>query len=466
MRLKAYFSKAKTNVIRVKNNIYSFYNNHKGKLLTGVITLFLAAGFLVFNSSVKQKQTHSFSELGNIPITIPQIKYGFAIDTFQVINGQIETGKFLGDILIAQHIDYPTIEKIANNAKDVFSINGFRPEKPYTILTKDSTQAADYFIYEPNVFEYIVFHLKGDLKVKKVKRKVQLKEKVATGKIASSLWVAMTQQGLSIELASKMEDVLQWSIDFHHLQKDDEFRLVYDEQTIDGKVVGVAEIKAAYYKTGNNEYFANFYDDGKESGYYDLEGHPMKKSFLKAPVKFSRISSYYNPNRLHPILKYRRPHFGTDYAAPYGTPIIAVGDGVVSAASFTKGNGNFVKIHHDDTYDTQYLHMQKFATGIHKGAHVQQGQVIGYVGSTGLATGPHVCFRFWKNGKQVNHLKLKFPPAKSLPDDQLPAYFKVRNEYMKKLGFKPLTINESKVDSTDTAGRDVEKKAALENGNP
>lgn len=463
MRLKAYFSKVKSNILRIKNNVQSFYTNHKRKLLTGATSIVLAVGFVVFNSSVKQKPSHSFDELGNVPITIPQIKYGFAIDTFQVINSKIEPGKFLGDILLAQHVDYPSIEKIVVNAKEVFNINGFRPDKPYTILTKDSTQTADYFIYEPNAFEYVIFHLKGDLAVKRIKRKIDIEEKIAKGKISSSLWVAMTKQGLSIELASKMEDVLQWSIDFHHLQKDDEFRLVYDEQTIDGKVVGIGDIKAAYYKTGNNEYFANYFEHGEESGYYDLEGRPMKKSFLKAPVKFSRISSYYNPNRLHPILKYRRPHLGTDYAAPYGTPIIAVGDGVVSAASFTKGNGNFVKIRHDDTYETQYLHMQKFAAGIHKGAHVQQGQVIGYVGSTGLATGPHVCFRFWKNGKQVNHLKLKFPPAKALPKEQLPEYFKVRNEYLKKLGFNNPSIAEATETKINSTGSKSEDKKA---GNP
>ncbi len=429
MRLSSYF-------LTIRNSVRTLYARHKKKLITGFATALAVVAFLFSNLAIKPKVHHSFAELGNVPITIPVMKYGFAIDTFQVITDKIKTGKFLGDILLEQHVDYPTIQQLVSNAKDIFSVNKFRPDKPYTILTKDSTQTADYFIYEPSVYEYIVFHLKDDLKVEKIERPVTLIEKTAEGKINSSLWVAMTEQGLSIELADKMEDVLQWSIDFHHLQKGDEFRLLYDEKIIDGKVVGVGEIKAAYYKTGNNEYYANYFAYPEESGYYDLGGHPMKKAFLKAPVKFSRISSYYNPNRLHPILKYRRPHFGTDYAAPYGTPIIAVGDGVVSAASYTKGNGNFVKIHHNDTYDTQYLHMQKFAAGIHKGAHVQQGQVIGYVGSTGLATGPHVCFRFWKNGKQVNHLKLKFPAAKPLPDEQLPAYFKVRDEYLLKLGLE------------------------------
>lgn len=159
----------------------------------------------------------------------------------------------------------------------------------------------------------------------------------------------------------------------------------------------------------------------------------MNKGFLKAPVKASRISSYYNLNRFHPILKRRRPHLGTDYAAPHGTPIQAVGDGVVSIASYTNGNGNYVKIKHDDTYQTQYLHMSGFADGIRAGSHVKQGQTIGYVGSTGLATGPHVCFRFWKNGRQVNHLRLNFPPPEPLPESELAKFNEQRDVYLKQL---------------------------------
>lgn len=261
-------------------------------------------------------------------------------------------------------------------------------------------------------------------------REVATEVKSAAGRLESSLWNAIVGQGLSYDLAAKMEDALQWSVDFHHLQKGDEFRLVYEQKFIEGEAVGIGQVHAAYYKTGDTEYHAIHYDNGKADGYYDLEGRPMKRGFLKSPVQYSRISSYYNLNRFHPILKRVRPHFGTDYAAPYGTPVLAVGDGVVAKASYTNGNGNFVKIRHDDTYETQYLHMQKFAKGIRPGVHVKQGQAIGYVGSTGLATGPHVCFRFWKNGKQVNHLNLKFPPAKPLPDEDMPRFRELRDEYL------------------------------------
>lgn len=401
-----------------------------------LVGLTLAAG-LYFGipkilTAEKTPVLKTLGELHALPITVPTERYGFAIDTFQVFENQIQNGTFLGDILLKYNLDYPSIEKLVQNARNVFDVRHFRAGKPYTVLTKDSTQRADYFIYEPNAYEYIVFHLQ-DLKVEKVERQIDTEVHTASGRIpeGGSLWKTMSQQGLSAMLADRMEDALQWSLDFTRLQAGDEFKLVYEQNYIEGQEVGVGRVKAAYYKTGENEYHAIYYSDGKDNtGYYDLKGQPMKGSFLKAPVRASRISSYYNLNRLHPILKYRRPHLGTDYAAPYGTEILAVGNGVVEQASYTKGNGNFVKIRHDGTYETQYLHMQSFAKGIRPGVHVQQGQVIGYVGSTGLATGPHVCFRFWKNGQQVNHLRLTFPPAEPLPDALMPAFNELKDQYL------------------------------------
>jgi murein DD-endopeptidase MepM/ murein hydrolase activator NlpD len=375
-------------------------------------------------------------ELGAFPITIPTIKYGFAIDTFNVLEAEIEPNQFLGDILTQHKMDYVDIEQLVQNAKGTFDVRQLRAGKKYTILSRDTAQGADHFIYEPSVYGYYVFDLKGQKQVRKVERPIDKEMRVSEGEIETSLWDAMVLNGMTFDLAARMEDALQWSVDFHHLQKGDKFKLVYEQNMIEGQDVGVEQVYAAYYKNLDNEHFAVYYEhpDVNKKGYYDLEGRPMNKGFLKAPVKYSRISSGYNPNRFHPILKRRKPHYGTDYAAPYGTPIYAVGNGVVTKASRTRGNGNFVKIKHNDTYQTQYLHMQKFAKGITPGAQVKQGQVIGYVGSTGLATGPHVCFRFWKNGKQVNHLKLNFPPPKSLPVEDLPGFYEIRDDYLAQLG--------------------------------
>jgi murein DD-endopeptidase MepM/ murein hydrolase activator NlpD len=371
--------------------------------------------------------------LGAFPVRTPTVKYGFALDTFQVKEGKIRAGQFLSDLLLAQHVDYPTIEKIVKSARGIFHVNELRPGNAYTVLTKDSTACADHLIYEPNIYEYVIFNLKNELNVERVKRPTSTEVKVAAGKIEGSLWQAMTEAGMSHELADKMEDALQWSVDFHHIQKGDAFKLVYDQHFVEGKDAGIGRVHAAYYKKEKKEHYAIYFEGKNYKGYYDLNGRPMRNAFLKAPLRFSRISSYYNLQRFHPILRRVRPHFGTDYAAPHGTPILSVGDGVVLQASYTGGNGNFVKIRHNGTYESQYLHMSRFARGIRKGSRVTQGQVIGYVGSTGLATGPHVCFRFWMKGRQVNHLKLNLPTPDPLPAAEMEAFKKIRDAYVGQL---------------------------------
>lgn len=409
-------------------------------------TILLSIGLLVFllgtvfltnklkdPRSIKASLGEAQLEVGAFPIVVPEIKYGFALDTFQVKQDTVRSGDYLGTILARQGLSYPDIERLVANSDTVFKVNQLRVNKPYLILSRDEAQGPDYFIYEPSVYEYIVFDLK-DLSAKKARRKVDKKPASIAGVIESSLWAAMAENDASPELFSKMEDALQWSVDFYRVQKGDQFKLVYEEEYIDGKRVGAGLVHAAVYKTENRTHHAIYFDSNDEQeGYYDLEGRPLNKGFLKSPVKSSRISSRYNLRRFHPILKRVKPHLGTDYAAPYGTPILAVGSGTVVRAGYTKGNGNFVKIKHDDTYQTQYLHMQKFASGIKVGAFVTQGQVIGYVGSTGLATGPHVCFRFWKKGRQVNHLNLSFPPPEPLSEDVLPTFFARRDQLMTEL---------------------------------
>ncbi len=404
-----------------------------------VIALCGAAGYYLWLNPAKADglsgslaHADQKEELGSLPIVEPTIKYGFAIDTFQLTEGTIERNMFLADLLLEHGVDYVTISKLAENAEDVFSVRNLRPGQKYTILSQEPG-SADYFIYEPSVYDYVVFDLKRDLSVVRHERPVETRVETGSGVVTSSLWDAMVDNGLSWDITAKMEDALQWSVDFHHIQKGDAFQLVFDRHYIEGEPVGVGQLHVAYYNTSGNDYHAVYFEDEKFPGYYDLEGRPMKSTFLKSPVKYSRISSRYNLNRYHPILKRRRPHYGTDYAAAYGTPIVAVANGVITTAGYTRGNGNYVKIRHKRPYETQYLHMQRFAKGIRSGVQVKQGQVIGYVGSTGLATGPHVCFRFWKNGRQVNHLALSFPPPEPLPDDKLPEFFTVRDEMMELL---------------------------------
>jgi murein DD-endopeptidase MepM/ murein hydrolase activator NlpD len=422
-------------------NWFSKIYHTKGAKTASFILSFFAIMLLLSNQKSETTKTYQSNlsaatnvELGALPIIIPNVKYGFAVDTFEhVKTAEIQEGQFFGEILSDAGVSYPNIEKIVQNADTIFDVKQFRVGKEYMLLSKDTSQGYEHFIYQPSVYNYTIFDLKGDLTVTKVERPITTVVEASKGAIESSLWNAMTDAGLSYNITAKMEDALQWSVDFHHVQQGDEFKLIYDQDYIEGERVDAGKVHAAWYQTSGNEYYAFYFEHPEHGGYYDAKGRPMNKGFLKSPVKYSRISSGFNLRRFHPILKRTKPHFGTDYAAPYGTPILAVGDGVVTKASRTRGNGNFVKIRHDKTYETQYLHMQKFAKGISPGVHVKQGQVIGYIGSTGLATGPHVCFRFWKNGKQVNHRKLSFPPPAPLPDEFMPQFTEQRDILVEKL---------------------------------
>ncbi len=404
--------------------------------LLGGLLLFGFLGWTYYSSSnpstalataTKTSEPADIDFTKPISVEAPNVKYGFAVDNYTVTEGKIEKNQFLSDLLLPHNISYQTIDKVVAKAKDVFDVRKLRVGKEYMILAPKDGEAAHYFIYEPSPFEYVVYDLQGDANVEIIKRKVDTKVVENSGIVESSLWNAIVGNDMSYEIASKMEDAFAWSVDFHHVQKNDRFKLIYEELFIEGESVGVGQIKAATFKHYDKEFNAYFYEDENYAGYFDDQGRPMKKAFLKSPVKFARISSPFNRRRFHPILRRVKPHLGTDYAAPRGTPILAVANGTVTKASYSRGNGRYVKIKHDKVYDTQYLHMSKFAKGIKPGTRVKQGEVIGYVGSTGLATGPHVCFRFWKNGKQVNHRKENLPPPEPMSEASMKDFVVVRD---------------------------------------
>ncbi len=391
---------------------------------------------------------------------LPKLSYKIVVDSMDVVEGKIGKNEFLANILSKYNVPYPTIDKLSRKAKKTFDVRNLRSGKEYTILTDKKTPAtAQYFIYDPHPYFYVVFDLRDTLGVKKIERPVETRERVASGVIESSMWNAMMDNGLSMDLAANMEDVFGWVIDFHHVQKGDRFKLIFDEKFIEGERVGVGRIHGGVFKHYEDDTYAMYYEPDVEKfvGYYDGEGKSMKRAFLRAPVKYSRISSGYGM-RYHPVDKRRKAHLGTDYAAPRGTPIYAVGNGTISKASYTRGNGKYIKIRHNNRYSTQYLHMNGFAKGMRVGKKVKQGQVIGYVGSTGKATGPHVCFRFWKDGRQVNHRRLKFPPPEPLPKKLVPTYEHLRDSMVARidaieypeLKVDSLTSDLSEVTGTDT----------------
>lgn len=401
--------------------------------LSCLLALFL---LLSYHEIEKAAQENHYTHL-SIEKEAPQYRFGYDISNHYIESGVIKSGDVVGNLLYDHGVTHKTISKVAEKARKVFSLRSIRTNRKYHILKRDECGVACAFIYEPGPMNYVVYDLEGDTAVKIYEREYYTCTDIASGRIETSLWNALMDQKINPGVIDLMENALASSVDFYHTQKDDEFKLVYERKFIENQDVGLGKLLGAYYKNDMGEHYAFYYENGKYEGYYDYEGRPAKSSFLRSPVKFSRISSSYNLRRFHPIKRKRIPHLGTDYAAPYGTPIRAVADGVVEKASRTKNNGNYVKIRHDKIYQTQYLHMQRFAPGIRVGKKVLQGQTIGYVGSTGLATGPHVCFRFWKNGRQINHRREVFKPADPLPKSELPAFFKQRDRTKEQLDLIP-----------------------------
>lgn len=369
------------------------------------------------------------------PEAAPEIKrWGFSLNEYQLFENQLSSGDVLGEILMKQGLSYPQVAKLVESCKGKFKLQSMRAGRKLNFLSKQNAATPQYMVYEPSPYEYAVFNLQEPYNVELVQRDVQTKIVASSGILETSFWQALTDNGLNDELADGMIDVLASSVDFYHQKQGDRFKVVYEQHYVEGKPVGTGKIIAAVYeREGKESYAFNYEKSGEKTDYFDFDGRPARKAFLKAPVKFSRISSRYNLNRMHPILGYVRPHLGTDYAAPYGTPILAVAEGVVEEATRRGGNGNFVKIRHNGTYETQYLHMQGFAKGVRPGSRVAQGQTIGFVGATGLATGPHCCFRFWKNGKEVDFLRQNLPQPEPIKGDALAQYVLVRDNLMQML---------------------------------
>lgn len=350
-------------------------------------------------------------------------EFGIDATDQNVVKGRLGKNEFLADILLPYNIDYGKIAVIAEKSKKVFDIRKLNAGKNYTLICKrDSGNTAEFFIYEISPVDFVVYDLRDTISIYRGERSVIVEERVASGVITSSLYQTLIDQKLSPALAMEMANIYAWTIDFYRIQKGDYFKLIYTVKKVGDAVVGVDEIQASVFNHFNSPYYAFQFTQENQPDYFDEAGNSLRKAFLQAPLKFSRISSGYTKRRFHPVQKRYKAHLGTDYAAPTGTPIMAVGDGVVTEAKYKRYNGNYVKIKHNSTYTTQYLHMSKIAPNMKPGVRVRQGDVIGYVGSTGLATGPHVCFRFWKNGVQVDHRREKLPPSEPIKEEYRPGF--------------------------------------------
>jgi murein DD-endopeptidase MepM/ murein hydrolase activator NlpD len=382
-----------------------------GVSFAGIVVLIFIAPY-IFSGEPKPAEPFEVEEEAT---WIPTMQYGFVIDSLEVIQKKVKRNQNLATILSEYDVDNETIFQLSNASKGVFDVRKIHANKPIIFLReRDSLQTLKAVVYEPSKVEYVVFNMQDSIHVEMVTRETTLVEKEAAGVIKSSLAMSMIDQNLSPVLTNGFADIFAWQIDFFHLYPDDKFKVTYMEEQIDGETIGIESVKSAYFQHAGNDYYAFNFDQGSGFDFFDEEGNSLRKALLRYPVKFSRISSRYSGNRYHPVQKRYKAHRGTDFAAPQGTPIRSVGDGIVEAASYHKYNGNWVKVKHNGNFSTGYLHMVKIASGMRPGTRVKQGQIIGYVGHTGLAKGNHVCFRFWKNGVQVDALKIELPPSEPI----------------------------------------------------
>jgi murein DD-endopeptidase MepM/ murein hydrolase activator NlpD len=343
--------------------------------------------------------------------------YGIPTDSFHQVSGHIKRNGFLSSILLEHGITMQEIDILIKNSAAVFDVRKIRSGNDYTLFcNNDSAGRASYLVYEHDPSTCYVFSFNDSLNITPYRKEVKKVIKYTSTTIETSLWDAMMAGGMPATLVAGLSDIYAWSVDFFGLQKGDSFKVVYEEIIIDDKSIGVGKIFGAQFTGSGSTIIAiPFIQDGKES-FYDGDGNSLRKAFLKAPLQFSRVSSRFSSARMHPILRIRRPHYGVDYAAPVGTPVLAIGDGRVTLAGFENGSGRIVRITHNSVYSTAYLHLSRFGAGITSGVYVKQGDIIGFVGTSGLSTGPHLDFRFYRNGSPVDPLKVEAPSVEPVAE--------------------------------------------------
>ena len=367
----------------------------------------------------------------------PVYRWGICIDSLDVVDGTIGRNELLSTILYRYNVSSQTIYHVEKASEKTWSVRKMQSGKPYHIIRdSDSVATARFFVYDINKTDYAVYSLSDSIYSYIGSIDVDTVLNYISGSIETSLWNAMIDQGAAPELAGMLADIYSWTIDFFGIQKRDSFSVYYQEMFADSVRVATGNIIAANFITSGTDHYAFRYTYHNESGeYFDEKGTSLRRAFLKAPLSYTRISSKFSNARLHPIKKIVRAHHGVDYAAPSGTPVYSVGDGVVTAKAWdNKGGGNYIKIKHNSTYTTEYMHLRGFAKGISVGTHVSQGQLIGYVGMTGTATGPHLDYRVFKNGTAIDPLRMDLPAVDPIKEEDMPQYIKTISGYMKMVG--------------------------------
>jgi murein DD-endopeptidase MepM/ murein hydrolase activator NlpD len=399
-------------------------------VLSAIAALFLFSVIITF---VRNKKAPMLSDEEIKPTEIPvniKKEFGIPVDSFIVEDGKIKRNQIITDLLKSYSVSDAHINSLHVKGSDIIDFTNIKTGNKYTVfLSKDGSRKLRYLVYEHTPLEFFIFEDNDTLTITRKERQVVTVQKTASAVIDTSLWHTMKSHQLNPVLAMSLSEIYAWSIDFFALQKGDAFKVQYEEQYVDSISIGITKIYAAWFRHNGQEYYAiPFIQDNREE-FFDLNGNSLKKAFLKAPLKFSRITSRFTNSRFHPVLKIYRPHHGVDYAAPYGTPVHAVGSGRILSAGFSGGAGRMVKIKHNGNFVTGYMHLSRLGQGIRAGASVAQGTIIGYVGSSGLSTGPHLDFRFWRNGQAINPLKVISPPTAPVRPLNRPLFETVRRCY-------------------------------------
>lgn len=406
----------------------------------GLILLALLLGFGVFYLLKKNKhEIRKLTAKEGVRVQIPLMFNGFDLRQYHAHVAKIDKNDVLTTVLAPLGLPPQTINKMVDLKDTSFSLKKIIVGNKYALLSKKNTDTPVplHFIYNINDLEYAVYTFinKDSVTFSKITRPQKTVERMIGSKIQGSLYETLDKFGVHDEMTTRLAEIFKWSVDFYKIQKDDEVKIIFTERYVEDKPIGIDLIKAIYLKHKGKDYYAIYFPSTQ--AYYKEDGMELKNLFLKAPVKFSRISSKFSKARFHPVSKIWKAHLGTDYAAPAGTPIISTADGVVLEAKYKVFNGNYVKVKHNQKYMTQYLHMSRIAKGIRPGVRVNQGQVIGYVGATGLATGPHVCYRFWKDGVQVNALKQDLVLSKPLDRRYKNAFMEIVRQFKPQLDSIP-----------------------------
>jgi murein DD-endopeptidase MepM/ murein hydrolase activator NlpD len=381
--------------------------------------------------AVDQKEDIIFNE--------PKLLYGLPADSFHVEENRVRLNESLSDILSDRGVSSLVTDRIAHLPSSVFDLRRMKAGNDYALFySKDSVRTPLYFVYAENQVNYYTYRLNFDsCSVIAGKNEVTTERKIVTGVISSSLWKSIQENNLDPMMAIFLQDIFAWTIDFFAIQKGDHFSVIFDQDYVKGEPLGIGTIHAAVFNSSGQDFYAIHFEQEDGQSFFDDQGKSIRKEFLKAPLKIFRISSRFSGARMHPVLRIVRPHFGVDYAAPTGTPVYSIGDGIVQTRAYQAGGGgNFIKIKHNSVYTTTYMHLSRFAPGIQVGSRVKQAELIGFVGSTGLASGPHLDFRVFKSGFPVDPLNIKSPPADPVSDKNLPAFKSVRDKVIKELKVK------------------------------